>query len=150
MIKKQAATAPVASIMKPVQVELPIVKLRVEDLSYLRGMDQSSDDPAVIKCKIPDGNFHRLLVLGLVERFELPPCPKQMEEFEKKRNETEAKIRAAVKPKSIDWNVLSGYYFSGLGDSSRPKKRESIRITDAGRALIKNGVAQVQIAKSCR
>lgn len=131
--------------MKKVEVQLPVVKLRVEDLSYLRGLQ---DDP--IKCKIPDGNFHRLMVLNLVERYELPPCEKQMAEFDKRRVDLEQKLRSCIKAKSIDWNELSGTYVTGVSDSGRPQKRTSIRITDSGRALIKDGMAHVQIAKSCR
>ncbi len=101
---------------KSVEVQLPVVKLRVEDLSWLMGMAKETDD---VKCSPPVQNMGRLKILGLVE-------------------------------KSIDWGAFASQSWHNLQDNYKPGKRIATRITQAGRNLIKDGIAQVQIAKSCR
>lgn len=132
---------------KPVEIQLPIVKLRVEDLSWLLGM---AKETAEIKCTVPYKNMYRLLILGLVEKFELPPCPTKTREFQGRRSTVEGRLRKCITPKSIDWESLGDISMSCLGDRYRPGKREGTRITVAGRALIKDGTAKVQISKSCK
>ncbi len=132
---------------KSVEVQLPVVKLRVEDLSWLMGMAKETDE---VKCHPPSQNMGRLKILGLVEDYELPPCPKNLKEFEDRRKAAEERIRKAVRPKSIDWGMFASQSWHNLQDNYKPGKRIATRITQAGRNLIKDGIAQVQIAKSCR
>lgn len=65
---------------KKVEVTLPVVKLRVDDLSYLQGI---ANRDGKVQCKIPDGNFHRLMLLGLIEKAEIAPDPKLIAEPER-------------------------------------------------------------------
>lgn len=132
---------------KPVEIQLPVVKLRVEDLSWLLGM---ANETTEIKCSVPHKNLDRMLVLGLVENYEMPPCPTRMKEFHERRRIAEEKLRKAVKPKSIDWDIVSNLQVSYTGDRNAPANRTGVRITSAGRTLIKNGIAKVQISKSCK
>lgn len=132
---------------KPVEIQLPVVKLRVEDLSWLLGM---ANETANIKCSVPHKNMDRMLVLGLVENYEMPPCPTRMKEFHERRRVAEERLRNAVKPKSIDWEIISNTSFSYTGDRNAPANRVGVRITAAGRKLIKDGIAKVQISKSCK
>lgn len=132
---------------KPVEIQLPIVKLRVEDLSWLLGLTKETPE---MKCHVPTGNMSRLLILGLVEKYELPPCATRVREFEERRRVASEKLRQAVKPKSIDWSILTSVSWHNMSDAYAPGKREAFRVTPSGRALIKDGIAKVQISKSCK
>lgn len=130
---------------KKVEVTLPVVKLRVDDLSYLQGI---ANREGKVKCKVPDSNYHRLILLGLIERVEIQPDPALMEAFERKRLERLSGIKAVVNASKVDWsairNACSPYW------ESPPRPDTDTRITEAGRALIKNGTARVEVKASCK
>lgn len=130
---------------KKVEVTLPVVKLRVDDLSYLQGI---ANREGKVKCSVPDGSYHRLLLLGLIERVEVPPDPALISEFERKRAERLKGIRAVVNARKTDWDAVrsacSSYW------PTAPRAETDTRITEAGRRLIKNGTAQVEVKASCK
>lgn len=130
---------------RKIEISLPVVRLRVEDFSYLHGIANREGAP---KCSIPAPVVGRLLLLGLIERVEIPVDPMLVLEFEKKRQARLESIRQAVKPKNPDWNairsVAGGYW------ESAPRATADTRITAAGRNLIANGTAQVEVKASCK
>lgn len=134
--------------MKSVRVELPVVKLRVDDLSYLKHL--SDKTPESVPCVPVSGKSSRLRILGLIEDKEINPCPKALAEFQKKRSETLLKIRQAIKSEKIDWETLNNLSMYRCTDSQSPKKRTITVVTPAGRALLRRGVSQVQVVAACK
>jgi hypothetical protein len=131
--------------MKKVEVTLPVVKLRVDDLSYLQGIANREGKGAY--CTIPEGNKARLLVLGLIEKVEIKPEGRAMEDFDKKRIDKLKAIRAIINEEPPNWQAIArcdkhmGY---------PPQSTWTTHVTEAGRKLIKNGTAQVQVRASCK
>lgn len=130
---------------KKVEVVLPTVKLRVDDLSYLQGI---ANRDGKTQCRIPDGNFHRLLLLGLIERVEVAPDPVAMKKFEDERNHRLTEIRNAVNAKKPDWGLIEN--LCGRYWGRAPMATPTHRITDSGRKLIANGSAHVEVKASCK
>lgn len=130
---------------KKVEVTLPVVKLRVDDLSYLQGI---ANREGKTKCSIPDGNYHRLILLGLIEKVEIPADPKLMAKFEQDRIDRLNAIRAIVNAKVTDWEAIRS--LTGYWSYSKPQSTFDTRITESGRKLIANGSAQVEVKASCK
>lgn len=129
--------------MKSVQVVLPIVKMRPEDLAYLRGlMDQGP------KCSIPYKFQSRLLVLGLAEEKELPPCPKETRKWARADGVARRTITREMGRKEPNWDTISRVVWEAKRGEPRPRKQ--FTITKAGVALIRKGITQVQIQKGCK
>lgn len=132
---------------KKVKVTLPVVKLRIDDLSYLQGV---TNREGKTKCSIPVGNYHRLLLLGLIEKVEIPVDPKLIKKFEAKRAAALASIREIVNRNPPDYPAIRGLNTYTIGDGSKPVPQWEVRITAAGRALIKDGNARVEVKASCK
>lgn len=132
-------------VMKSVEVTLPVVKLRLEDLSYLRGL--LADGP---KCHVPYRSLDRLRILGLIESKKLSACPKEMREYNGKMARADRLVLRAVKGTKINWKLLGKAANLRPSKYNMPKEREVTVLTSAGKKLIAKGTAQVQIQKGCR
>ncbi len=130
---------------KAVDVVLPTVKLRIEDLSYLRGLLNEG-----IKCHVPDRSKARLRVLGLIEDKELPACPKEMREFSKNIKLSERMAIRAVRNGKVDWGLLDKARYARPNDYNKPKPRKIVVITKAGMRLIQKGAAKTQVQETCK
>lgn len=127
-------------------VVLPIVKIRLEDLSYLRGLldSETSGKP---KCNVPRRNDARLRVLGLVEDVEVDPCPDEMRQYGVTIAQAKKTIQKAIKDDEWDWASLSGIPFWTI--KNKPRPRILTKITSAGKKLLADGAANVVIKRSC-
>ncbi len=132
-------------VMKSVEVTIPIVKLRVQDLSYLRGL--LTEGP---KCSVPYTNLDRLRVLGLIEDKKLPACPKEMRKYNKSMAQADRLAIRAIKGTKVNWTLLGKAANLRPNKWNLPKEREITAVTAAGKKLISKGTAQVQIQKGCR
>lgn len=131
-----------------IQVELPVVKIRVEDLSYLKSLDEAGDK--AIKCEPQlSSTLTKLRLVGLVEDKDIGPCPQEII----KRDVARAKIRETIiaatrRRKNWDWDKL--YNMPTYDAAFRGKNaRKIVVITEAGRKLIREGVAQSDVRKAC-
>ena len=125
-----------------VQVVLPTVKIRVEDLSALKGIAERG-----IKCNPSWKSSARLRILGLIEDQELPPCPKQKAELRARRKLTSKAVLKAISGSQWDWKALGS--ISWYGVASEPQPRKVTVITPAGKALLAKGSALVTVQKGC-
>ncbi len=131
--------------MKPVEVILPVVKLRLEDVSYMRGLQESG-----MKCKVPDKNMDRLRVLGMVKRVDLPPCPKLVREWKKRIQDAKRLILKEARKNGEIWD-FSGIVTACSSYTLRPPDpRREWQLTPAALKLLKTGSAKAQIEKGCR
>ena len=127
--------------MKKVEVTLPVVRLRVEDLAYLQGLQNNE-----VKCIIPHGKKDRLELLGLAEYKTLPPCPKEMKVWQGRQAD---KIREMKKELGKEDPDLSR--IRDLASSyGKPQERRVFVITKAGAALLTKGSAMVRVKGECK
>lgn len=131
------------STLKPIEVQLPVVRLRVEDLAYLRGLATDG-----VKCSIPHRNGDRLRVLGLIEDKELPPCPKEMRSWSVGVRDARSIILREAKADEPDWEKISNASYAAR--RAKPASRKTVAITKSGLKLVQNGTATVQIRKGCK
>lgn len=141
------AKAPVETKAK-LDIVLPVVKIRVQDLSYLRGLlDAENAKDGRMKCLVPRGNDARLRMLGLIEDVEVGPCPDEIAEYNKLVTELKKVIRKATAGEIWDWTAIDqcGIYRV----RSKPKPRIVMKVTAAGKKLLAQGSASVVVKKSC-
>lgn len=126
------------------QVVMPVVKIKLEDLSYLKGL---ADEPKNgVKCRPSSySSEHRLFLLGLLEEKEIPPCPKDLERYHENVKSMKARVLQAVK--TWDWDWFRHAHFHGF---SPPEPRKVTVVTDAGRELLSKGLTHVAVKKSCK
>ncbi len=132
--------------MKKIKLVLPVVKVTLDDVANLRAVLNETGKP--IKCGISERAMTRLRSMGLITTEQLPPCPKQMAEFNEKMAESERLVRVAVKRK-IDWELLGKARNLRPSEYSKPKNRTRDTLTAAGLKLLKVGSAQIEIQEPC-
>ena len=142
MTSKTVTTAADAASATKVQVVLPTVKIRVEDLSALKGIAERG-----IKCNPDWKSSARLRVLGLIEDRELPPCPKQKAELRAKRKLTSKAVLKAIGGPQWDWKALRD--ISWYQVASEPQPRKVTVITPAGKEILAKGSTLVTVQKGC-
>lgn len=127
------------------QVVMPVVKIRLEDLSYLKGL---ADQPKTgVKCRPSSySSEHRLFLLGLLEEKEIPPCPEDLKRYHENVKSMKARVLQAVK--TWDWEWFRQSSFHSL--SQPPEPRKVTVVTDAGRELLRKGLTHVVVKKSCK
>jgi len=121
---------------KKVEVQLPVVKLRIEDLAYLQGLQKEG-----VKCSIPHGKKDRLELLGLAEYKTLPPCPKEMAEYRRKKLRGLKSIRTELMMEDPNLENIRTYAHV----FGKPQERRVFVLTKAGAQLLSKGKAMVQV-----
>lgn len=135
--------------MKPsgnakLQVILPVVKVRLEDLTYLKGLAEAKDG---VTCRPSLSNSeHRLRILGLIANKELPPCPKAVRTLRTNRAKAKRELLKAIG--RDDWSKIAGIPTYHLKQDIAP--RIVTVVTPAGKALLARGQAQVDVPKGCK
>ena len=119
----------------PVQVVMPEVKLTVADLSYMTGLMAGGT-----RCHMTANVKDRLTFLGLIEIGEVPPCPKQVAEFDAKEKANRAALKAAVR--AGDWDKAIAIATDwGYQRRRRPAALKDYVLTAAGKEFIAKGRA---------
>lgn len=130
-----------------INVVLPVVKIRIDDLSYLKGLVEAEENGKP-KCIVPHGNESRLRILGLIEDVEIGPCPREIKEHKKATEVAIKTLKTATASEPWDWDALSKMDLWKVKRIPQPRKRT--QPTLAGRALLADGEAKVVVQKSCR
>ncbi len=117
----------------PVTVVMPEVKLKIEDLAYMRGLQQQ------VRCHCSTKVRDKLTFLGLIEEALITPSDKEMNEFKLNLATQEASLRSAVKKR--DWKACYDASWE-LRNANTPKPEKRFRLTSSGAAFIKNGSAK--------
>lgn len=121
------------SIKTPVTVVMPEIKLKIEDLAYMRGLQEQ------VRCHCSTKVRDKLTFLGLIEEALIIPSDKEVAEFEKKLAIDEARLRTGVKKR--DWKVCYDSAWE-LRNANAPKPEKRFRLTSAGVTFITKGSAK--------
>ena len=127
-----------------VEVRVPKINLRLEDLTYLRGLA----NPNGVYCRISDNKIDRLKVLGLVEEKRFPLPEKEQKEAQTEYENLEREMLALVEARN----------WSRVHDKSYNMYRAKQRLTETtiktvltatGALLLQKGEVRVRIKKGC-
>lgn len=124
-----------------VQVKIPIVNLRLEDVAYLRSMDNADG----IRCELPERYKNRLRVLRLIETKQVPPSYEEKEKIESELRDLRTTVLAASA--AGDWNKVSNLTYDIKRKLEKLKPRPRDVITDKGRELLETGHIYVRMKK---
>ena len=123
-----------------VDVEIPPIKLTLSDLAYMRGLGDKS-----FHCSVARKTHDKLLFLGLIERATIPPCSKELAQYEADRQKAIDKIEAACAKKDYDkaFEAIDSFRWT-----RKPKPVDGFVLTKAGRDLLARGKAKSTITAS--
>jgi hypothetical protein len=130
------------TICPKVTVKLPEVKLKLEDITYLRSL--SGDQK--ISCYPKAAQENRLMVLGLIEEGEIQPLASEVAEADKEISEYLVELRQLLDENDLEglsnWN---NYDLRRQIDAKRPKKGKVL--TEVGRELLEKSEVVTRITK---
>ena len=130
------------TLQPQVTVKIPEVKLKIEDLTYLRSL--SGD--AKVHCFVPQRQLSRLRILGLVEEKEIPASPRTVADANAWLEKSSIQLRSLLDAK--DWEGLSQF---SRYEFSRPLRDMSPSfgtvLTDTGRVLLEKGSVVTKVSK---
>ena len=124
----------------PVEIRLPSIRLKLEDLAFLRAIAA----PNGTKC-YSSGSQQRLLFLGLAEMKEVEPSSAVKEKTEK---EIAIKVLDATRAiKAREWDQARNIAYQADQMERSLRKQERCVPTKAGMDLLRKGEAMSQLAK---
>ena len=130
------------TIRPKVTVKLPEVKLKLEDVTYLRSL--SGDQK--ISCYPKSAQVNRLKILGLIEAGEALPPASVIAEADNEIEQSLIDLR-----QMLDNNDLNGlanwdsYHLRRQIQAKLPQKRTIL--TEVGRQLLTNGLVETKVIK---
>ena len=117
----------------PVSVVMPEIKLNVADLAYMTGLL-----PGATRCLGSHKITDKLSFLGLIEKSDIPACPKATAKFDKDREDWKVKTRKAIV--AGDWNDLLEYGVPyQIQSGRRPRPSTDFVLTKAGLDFMAKG-----------
>jgi hypothetical protein len=124
----------------PVQVTIEPIKVTVADLGFLRQVSNGNK----FNCSGRDSkrSEDKLIFLGLIQHGTIPVCPKAMAAFEKMVATAEKDCREALQQKN--WAKLYDAANTLRWERDKPKPREGLLLTEAGRTLLEKGTASTK------
>ena len=131
------------NINPQVEVRVPKISLRLEDLTYLRGLA----NPNGVHCHIPDNKLNRLKVLGLVEDKMIAPSGKDLEDRKNKLESIERKMQDAAKRSDWEWIYQGHWPWKDAQKALEPRLQTVLTAT--GALLLEKGEVHVRIKKGC-
>ena len=131
------------TLQPKVTVKVPEVKLRLDDLTYLRSL--SGD--AKFHCSLTYTQLNRLKVLGLVEEKEVLPSENTVNQVDIELEKISNEMMAALV--SRDFKILSRSDFGFRIQKELNKKmpRNETVLTDVGRELLMKGEVVTKVSK---
>jgi hypothetical protein len=128
-----------------VAVRIPDVKLRLEDVAYLRGLANQNG----ARCELGESKLARLRLLGLIERADVPVCPKVVKEADEAIYDGTRRAREALAGQR--WSDLGHIAYEIERAVGRKQPRLGDVITKAGVKLLSDGEVVVMMSKAgCR
>jgi hypothetical protein len=125
-----------------INIKIPEISITIEDLAALTTIQNSNEGGTY--CAIKSKVENRLIFLGLVMHGVIPPCPKQVKEFEDNIPKLIERAEKALKKR--DWRELD-HVASELRSDRKPESRKGLILTDAGKALLKTGRTESRTVK---
>lgn len=130
------------TLQPAVTVRVPEVKLRLEDLTYLRSL--SGDQK--IKCAVSDNQLNRLRILGLVEDKDIPAAEQDVNEADFALEQLSNKLQVLLSAK--DYNKLANFETYNFREALRRKASRRVTVlTEVGRELLLKGEVRTKVAK---
>lgn len=135
---------PNETIRPSVEVRVPKVNLRVDDIAYLRSLQESNDNNKAA-CAISHSRMSRLRLLDLIETKKLPVADSEI---------AKAKDKIAILKKEIinlvnseQWDKISNFVYDAkrAKDNMEPRLRDVL--TEKGKLLLKDGSVTVKMRK---
>lgn len=124
-----------------VQVRIPDVRLRLQDLAFLRSLSQ----PAAIRCYASAATKDRLRFLDLIARAKVPPTSEIVASVAAELKEKRKALGTAVKQKQ--WEVVANLAYSLRNAQRRLEPVEEDVLTEKGRSLLSHGEVKVRVRK---
>jgi hypothetical protein len=124
-----------------VSVKVPEVRLKLEDLAYLRSVGQ----PKAVRCFPKHGVLDRLRFLDLIARAKVPLDKESADEIAKKVKSGRADLQRAVD--KCDWNQVQSHAYSLQRLARDLEPVEADILTDRGRQLLRQGEVNVKVRK---
>ncbi len=120
-----------------INIKIPEISITIEDLAALTTIQNSNEGGTY--CAVKTRVENRLVFLGLIMHGIVPPCAKQLKEFEDSRPKMIEQAEKALK--KHDWRELDRVA-SNLCHDRKPESRKGLVLTEAGKALLKTGHAK--------
>lgn len=125
-----------------VEVKLPEVRLRLEDLAYLRSLTQEK----AVRCHPKNGVLDRLRFLDLIARAKVQPSAEVVADVREKTAKLKRDLHEAVKKE--DWDDVRGAAYNLERERNRLDPHEDDVLTEKGRLILKNGDVRVRVRKA--
>ena len=122
-----------------VSVKVPEVRLRLEDLAFLRSVEQP------VRCAASTSVINRLRFLDLIARAKVMPTEDEIREIETEKAAVMTALTEALKQE--DWDGVSNAAYGLRSLRRRLAPREDDVLTDKGKALLLTGEVNVPVRK---
>ncbi len=127
------------SLTRPsVEVRIPEVRLRLQDLAFLRSLSQ----PDSIHCKVPDSVKDRLRFLDLIARASVPPPASKVAEVKTQSAAAVKELKEATRKKEWGKAQNAVYQLQSLNRKLEPTVNDVL--TEQGKALLRKGAVTVR------
>lgn len=140
------------TITTKLNVVIPEIKLRLDDLDYLKQLAEHQHGDQASRCKAPRGStIYRLRLLGLITEKNMGPDPKAQREWQKSKITAKKRaLKALYQKPEPDWVTLNSIGFYSLSrEEGRFADRKMMVVTKAGLKLLMAGAATSEVVRSC-
>lgn len=124
-----------------VEVKIPQVKLRLQDLAFLRSLAE----PNSVHCRVPSSVEDRLRFLDLIAMTNMPPSEKIVAEVEAEKIKLVKSLAAATEKE--DWNQAGNDVYALKNLVSRLRPRPVDVLTEKGKVLLRDGEVRIRARK---
>ena len=141
LAKRHTIEDPDELVRPSLNVKVPEVKLRLQDLAYLRSLG----NPTEIRCRPTTAVVDRLRFLDLIARANVPPNQKALAQLDAEKAGYIIKLKKAVEDER--WQEAAMLCYSlRTNDSSREAKPQDV-LTDKGKRILLDGEVRVRVRK---
>lgn len=124
------------------EVTVPIVRLTIEDLAYLKSMTQDG-----VHCAIKFSRLAKLKILGLVKEMDVPPSRERTDALQSKVREFQESV--AELAKSEQWDKIEKLLSTIRSDKRYLVPQRKDVLSAAGKALLEKGAVKVALPQGC-
>ncbi len=124
-----------------VQVRIPLVNLRLQDLAFLRSLNQ----PSAIRCRSGSNTLDRLWFLDLMARAKRPASEETRADVARKITAGKKELAEAVR--KGDWRAAGAVCYRLERERSRLEPTEDDVLTAKGEQLLRQGEVNAKVRK---
>ena len=122
------------------EVKLPLVKLTLADLAYLRSLAQKD---ASVRCHPSEKTLDKLRFLDLIARAKVPVTSEKVEEINLAIEGEFNRLKDLFETRQ--WYAISGYKMLNLERQLEPTEENVL--TSKGKLLLQNGEVKINVRK---